>query len=313
MAGLELSWDDLRALLAVARCGSTRRAAETLGLSQPTVARRVQALEQALGVTLAERVQTGYRLTPDGERAARLAEPVEAAATAFAAAFPGQGRRARGPLRVTSTEIFASAFVVPAVSVLRREDPDLSVELIATDQRLDLLRGEADLALRAGWRPRGGGLVAAKLPALGWGVYCSRSYRDAHGAPRTVAELPEHALILGGGQASQVPAFAWLEAAAGETPRISRTHSPGAAFTAIRAGLGVSMAISALGDDDPDLCLCFRPQEAFADEVRLVYPATLRGDERVRKLADAIKARFRAARHGRAPQGYGMASNERAP
>jgi DNA-binding transcriptional LysR family regulator len=293
-------WNDLRVFLAVARAGSTLAASRALGSSQSTVARRIEALEHALGAALFERQASGYRLTPAGRDAVAAAEDVERKAEAFAARFPTAARRCSGPLRVTTNDMLAQAFVAPALTAARRADPDLAIELIVGDARLDLLRGEADLALRAGSRPEEPGLVRQKMPILGWGLYCSRAYRDERGAPSGPGDLASHALVLAADPAARIPALVWLEAAAEGATQVTRVNTLAALLSAIKAGMGVSILPRAVADVDADLVLGFPAPAAFEDNVWLTYPASSRGDPRVRRLADAILARFREVRRASA-------------
>lgn len=292
-------WNDLRCFLAVARAGSTLAASRALGVSQSTVARRIEALEYALGATLFERLPSGYRLTGAGRTAVEGAERVEREAQAFAAAFPTAGRRASGPLRVATNDILAQAFVGPALTTLRRTQPDIAVELLVGDAFLDLLRGEADLALRAGTMPDDPGLIRQKMPTMPWGVYASRAYRDEHGAPADKAALSAYAVVLGRDGAARIPAVAWFGAVALQG-RVTRANTLAGLLGAVKTGLGVSILPRPIGDGDPDLALCFAAEPEFEDNIWLAYPAALRGEPRVRKLADAIAQRFREARTGSA-------------
>ena len=108
-----LDWNDLRYFIAVARHGSTLAAARTLGTSQTTVARRIAALEQALGIPLFEKRQAGYALTPAGEELLGKARKVEDSAEAFAEAASARIRDLTGNVRITSEEIYALSLISP--------------------------------------------------------------------------------------------------------------------------------------------------------------------------------------------------------
>lgn len=295
---MSYDWNDLRHFLAVARAGSTLAASRDLGVSQTTVARRLEALEHALVAKLFERLPGGYQLTRQGRAALELAERVEREAKAFAALFPTAARRLSGPVKVTSNDILAQAFVAPALTTLRRTHPDIAVELVIGDRRLDLVRGEADLALRAGSTPDDATLVGQKLPVLVWGVYCSAAYAEQHGAPAHGGDLAGHAVVLGAGLPAYVPAVAWLERMSESAGQITRTTSLTGMMGSLKAGMGLSILVRALGDADPDLVLCFVPDVAFDDNIWLTYPTALRGEPRVRRIADAIAQRYREAREG---------------
>jgi DNA-binding transcriptional LysR family regulator len=169
-----LDWDDLRFVLAVARAGSTLRAARALDVNQTTVARRIAHIEGEVGAQLFESRQSGQSLTPLGEIVARGAERVEAEVAALTSAIDSQRRLLSGVVRFTSSEVYANAIVAPFLKSFRQQYPGVTVDLISQDRRLDVARGEADVALRAGSRPDGAGIVAQRLPDAGWSAYCSR-------------------------------------------------------------------------------------------------------------------------------------------
>ena len=306
---MSYDWNDLRHFLAVARAGSTLAASRELGVSQTTVARRLEALEHALVAKLFERLPGGYQLTRQGRAALELAERVEREAQAFAALFPTAGRRLSGPVKVTSNDILAQAFVAPALTRLRRTHPDIAVELIVSDRRLDLVRGEADLALRAGSIPDEATLAGQKLPHMAWAVYCSAAYAAQHGAPASTGDLAGHAVVLGSAVAAIIPAVMWLERVSQAAGQITRGSSLAGMTGSLKAGMGLSVLPRALGDADPDLVLCFAPDVVFDENIWLTYPTGLRGEPRVRRIVEAIAAQFRETREG-APAQPSNALNE---
>jgi DNA-binding transcriptional LysR family regulator len=156
-------WDDLRAFLAVARGGSTLAASKSLGVNQTTVARRIEALEAALSLKLFERGQTGSRLTEAGNDILEDAERTERAAHALANRAKAHQRGLAGSLRITCTEIVANTMLTPAVGAFRQLHPEVQIELLITDQMLDIEAGEADLAIRSGGVMPVSDLVARKL------------------------------------------------------------------------------------------------------------------------------------------------------
>jgi DNA-binding transcriptional LysR family regulator len=295
-----LDWDDLRHFLAVARAGSTLGAARLLGVNQTTVARRVASLEAALGGTaLCERRQAGYRLTEAGQRVVEHAERMEAEAAALAQLLAAEGRRAAGTVRATTSEILANLIVVPFLQDFRRQHPMIRVELIVEDRRLDIARGEADVALRAGWRPLepGGGLVGRRLCDTGWSVYCSRGYADRHGgAPGTPEALAGHQVIGGEGALAQLESLRWLEATAAGAEVACRSSSLPNLLAVAKAGLGLTALPCFLGDAEPDLVRCLPPVEALKGSLWLVTREELRGAPHIRAFLDALAAHIRPLR-----------------
>ena len=295
---LVLNWDDLRHFLAVARAGSTLGGARLLGVNQTTVARRVASLEAALGgAALCERRQAGYRLTEAGRRAVAHAERMEAEATALVQLLAAEARHAAGTVRATTNELLANLVLVPFVQAFRREHPAIGVELIVDDRRLDIVRGEADVALRAGWRPLEPGLVGRRLCDTGWAVYCSRDYAARHGgAPTTPEALRGHQLVGGEGALAELPGPRWLEATAAGGEVACRSNSLTNLITAVKAGMGLATLPCFVGDVEPDLVRCLPPVEALRGNLWLVTREELRDAPHVRAFIDALAAHIRPMR-----------------
>lgn len=249
-------WNDLKAFLAVARGGSTLAASKALGVNQTTVARRIEALEQALGFKLFERGQTGSRLTEAGEALIGDAELVERAAIRFANQAAGQMRGASGALRLTTNELVANTMVIPALGEFRRLQPDILIDLVITDRSLDLENGEADLAIRTAVELPASDLVARKIAEHPMALYCSRDYAARRGVPASLEALQEHDLIDVTPETGEIPASTWMMRYAGGRPPITRSNSMGSLLHAVKAGLGIGPLPCSIADPDRDLVRC---------------------------------------------------------
>ncbi|HTN53362.1 MAG TPA: LysR family transcriptional regulator [Anaeromyxobacter sp.] len=157
-----LDWGNLRFFLELVRTGSHSRAAARLAVDRNTVARRVAALEEDLGVALFERGPQGWRATADGLELAELATRVEADVLALARHADARDQALIGSVRLTTTTHLAAWLLAPALPDLRARHPQLVLEVAADQRAFDLTRREADLALRMG-RPRDAGFVTRKL------------------------------------------------------------------------------------------------------------------------------------------------------
>ena len=144
-----MDWNDLRYLLAVADGGSTLAAGRAMRVSQTTVARRIAALEQAIGFPLFDRRQAGYVLTPTGLSLLDRARSVEMAASGFTEAALSLARDVSGTVRLTTEEIFANTLLSPMLRELHELHPDIIIELDTAPEVRDLGAGEADMALRS--------------------------------------------------------------------------------------------------------------------------------------------------------------------
>jgi DNA-binding transcriptional LysR family regulator len=289
-------WDDLRVFLAVARAGSTLGASHGLGLDQTTVARRIGALEADLGTELFERRPDGYRLTGRGRELVGLAEPLASAAEAVAARADTWRTGVSGIVRVTTTETAAGLLLAPAMAALRTTHPGLKVELIVDDRRLDLARGDADVAVRIGPRPEGRGIVRRRLGESVWAVYCSRDYAARDGRPETVEAIDGHPVIGGAGPIAGVAPLVWLEKAAPHSEVVYRSNSVPNLIAAVKSGLGVSALPCLVGVGSPDLVALLPPLRDLSGDIWLVYRESLRRAPHVRAFAEAIAARVEAMR-----------------
>ncbi|HEV2747094.1 MAG TPA: LysR family transcriptional regulator [Allosphingosinicella sp.] len=293
-------WNDLRSFLAVARTGSTLAAGRALRVSQTTVARRVAALEQALGLTLFERRQAGYALTPLGEALLGRATEVEAAAGALADAAAAMGREASGTVRLTTEEIYAVTLLSPMLRDLHEAYPAIRIELDTTAEVRDLAAGAADIALRSSVAPTGGGLVGRRVADDIWTLYCSRSYAAEHGIPRRRRDLAGHPFIGGGGETVWRVYLAWLRENGLEEAVAMRHASTTGLLAAVRSGFGLAALPSLVADLDPELVRCLPPAPGKDRKLWLLTHERLRHTPRVRIVLDFLADRLtRVAREAR--------------
>ncbi len=298
-----LDWDDLRYFLAVARVGSTLGAGRALKVSQTTVARRVAAFEERLGLVLFERRQAGYALTPAGEALVPQAEAMEAAATGFAEAAGAQARDARGTVCLTTIELYGITILPPILKALHDAHPQLMIELDTTDVPRDLGAGEADVALRAGHLATDAGLVGRRVGTDSWTIYCSRDYAAAHARPHSAADLRQHPIIGGGGDKIWPRYRAWLQRFRLEDAVTMQPNSGTGLLAAVRAGVGLAVLPSFVADRDPELVRCLEPIAGEESELWLLTHERLRHTPRVRAVMDFLGAALTGlARQERVPE-----------
>ncbi|WP_138417619.1 LysR family transcriptional regulator [Sinomonas gamaensis] len=183
--------DQLLVLLEVSRSGKFTTAAEALGLNHTTVARKIAALEKALGGRVLARAAGGWELTQLGQRAVGVAAQV---ADAVGRLAPGADDPVTGVVRMTATDGFSAYIASPAVAVLRRDHPGLAVELITVTRRAMQQRSGVDIEVVVG-EPQVHRAEAVRLGDYTLGMYASRDYLARHGAPETPEELARHGLV----------------------------------------------------------------------------------------------------------------------
>jgi len=282
-----IDWNDLRFFLAVARAGTTLGAARELGVNQTTCARRIAALEEALGGALFERHHGGYRLIERGEALVEAAEQVEAHVKGFIDTANGLDRHMAGVIRVTTSQPMANSLLAPVMRNFRAVYPQVRVEMMVDDRRLDLARGEADIALRAGVRPTDPCLVARPVAEARWAVYCGRLYAETHGVPTSMADLADHTVVGIEGNNS-----AWMDDQVPAGLIRYTSNSLGNLPTTLHAGLGVGGLPCMVGDPDPQLVRCFDVD--FYSVVWIIYHERLRGIPHVRAFLDLLFAHVSA-------------------
>jgi DNA-binding transcriptional LysR family regulator len=200
-----LDWNQLKAFLETAETGSLSAAARKLGLTQPTLSRQVAAIEKHMGVTLFERVGKAMALTPTGLDLLEHARAMGVAAEALGMAATGRSQAVGGVVSVSATDAVAAYLLPPLVRRLREQEPGIAIEVISSNALSDLLRREADIAIRH-VKPEQPELIARLVREATAGFYASEGWVKAHGHPRTAeqaADLP----FVGSDRSGQLLAY----------------------------------------------------------------------------------------------------------
>lgn len=247
-----LDWNLVRAFVAVGRTGSLTAAAERLGSSQPTVGRQVRALEDVLGVPLVQRHARGVELTEPGRALLAEAEGVEDGMQAFVRRARDAREAPRGTVRVTATEMVGGQILPGLLRDVRLGFPEIQIVLVLDERATDVLRGEADVAVRM-FRPRTADLLARKVGEVPLGLFAHKDYLARAGVPATLDELGRHACIGFDRNALLGRALAALHPALAPERCAFRCDSMLAQLEALRAGIGVGVAQLEIARRDPNL------------------------------------------------------------
>ena len=292
-----LDWNDLRYFLAVAREGSTLAAGRALRTSQTTVARRIAALERALGFPLFEKRQAGYALTPAGEGLLASAEQVERTANAFSEAAASHSRDLSGRVKITTEEVYAITLLAPMLPELHELHPEIVIDFDIGSVIRDLGAGEADIALRSTMSDQPAGIVGRSLCRDDWALYCSRDYAARHGLPTSLKDLGKHPIIGGGGGTLWRHYEAFLRSLGLEKQVAMHHATSGGLLTGIRSGFGIAVLPCVVADADPDLVRCLPPREDHGRVLWLLTHERVRHTPRVRVVIDFLYERL--SRHVR--------------
>ena len=294
-------WDDLRFLLALAREGTLTAAAIALGVSQPTVGRRISVLEKKVGTPLIERRPDGYLLSDAGQAVVAQAEHIEAAVLAADRATAFDSRRMRGTVKLTSVDWLCSGVLAPALARFGQQHPDVAVELIAEARWLDLPRGESDLAIRTA-RFEHPGLLQRRVALSEVGVYATSDYLKARGLPDLAAGSPGHRFVTVTDDAGRGDAE-WLKAHASSAQVSARANGRLLLATLAGGGEGLALLPRFVGDATPGLTLLKLSPLPPPRELYLGMRPDSRAIPRVRAVAECLSAALEVVAAKLAPGG----------
>jgi DNA-binding transcriptional LysR family regulator len=299
MSTRDLDWNLLRAFIAVLRLGSLSAAARALGQTQPTLGRQIRALEEQLGEALFDRLPKGLRPTPRALALAEHARAMDEAGSRLAAALLTHVETAAGTVRITVPESLGPTVLPPLLAGLMADHPEIDIELSATNQTENLLRRDADIAVRLA-RPEQEELIAQRVGSLEIGLYAARAYAARHGLPADRRALAGHRLIGPDSEAVGLALIERLGLREMNARFVFRSDSRLSQQGALRAGIGIgALAIVEAGEDSGLLrVLPGWVLERFP--VWVVAHPDMRHSRRLRLVYDALVAGLRA-RFGRPP------------
>lgn len=283
---MSIDWECQRAFLAVLREGSLSAAARVLSVAQPTVRRRIEELEASLGVPLFTRSASGLLPTEAATALRDHAEAMAMAADAFVRAGSAGAREIAGTVRISASEIIAVEVLPPILASLRRAHPALVLELSPSNRNEDMLRREADIAIRM-VRPTQNALVARRIGAAPLGLHARAEYLAEHGTPRTFDELRAIGII---GVEHDNTTLRALQARyrIGREDFIFRSDSDLAQLAAIRAGIGIGICQIPLAARDPALVRVMPDAFDLDLETWVVMHEDMRGVARIRATFDHL-------------------------
>ena len=282
-----LDWTLTRSFLAVAESGSLSAAARRLGLSQPTLGRHIAEMEAALGLPLFTRQPRGLVPTEAAEALLPHARAMAESAARLTLAAAGRDAALTGSVRLTASRIVAYHLLLPVLADLRRAEPGIEIDLVASDETGNLLYREADIALRM-YRPTQEGTFARHLADLPTALYAARSFLDRHGRPQTVEALLD--LDFVGFDRSDLILRMMARFGIGRRREDFplRCDDQIVYWNLVRAGLGIGGMQCAIGDADPLVERVAPFLTLPALPLWLTAPEALRQTPRVRRVWDHL-------------------------
>ena len=284
-----IGWELYRSYLSVLQEGSLSAAARALGVAQPTLGRHIATLEKSLGLTLFTRSHLGLLPTEAALALKSYAEEMSSTVAAMKRAAESQGAGIKGTVRITASEVMGVEVLPPIVAQLQNEHPALKLELVLTNRVQDLLRREADIAVRM-TPPKQELLIARRVGMVEVGFHAHQTYLNEHGTPNSLQDLAQHVLI---GFDEETPFVRTARKALPVWRRDAftlRTDNDLAQLALIRSGAGIGICQVVLAKRDPQLVRVLPNHFAFSMETWLTMHEDLRHSPRCKIAFDALLA-----------------------
>jgi DNA-binding transcriptional LysR family regulator len=280
-------WNQLNAFLETAETGSLSAAARKLGLTQPTLSRQVAAIELRLGVTLFERVGKSMALTPTGVDLLEHARAMGSAAEALSVAATGRSKAVGGVVSVSASDVIAIHLLPPLVRLLREQEPGIAIEVVATNALSDLLRREADIAIR-NVKPEQPELIAKLIGDATANFYASKAWVKIYGHPRTAkdaAKLP----FVGSDRSGKFLSYLQQHGLPLTEANFSCYVDHSAAhFALVREGMGIGAMMDEIARDTPGIVRVLDEVPQVRFPIWLVTHRELRTSRRIRVVFEAL-------------------------
>jgi DNA-binding transcriptional LysR family regulator len=287
-------WNDLRFFLELARAGRLIQAAARLRVDHTTVARRISALEAAIGARLFDKSPRGYVLTEAGHQLLAHAEGIEAQSIRAFEQISGQDAQRTGTIRLATPEAFGSYFLSPRLGGFFARYPGIDLELVADNRPLSLSKREADVLVTLN-PPDSGRLLVQRLTGYTLGLYAAPTYLAAMPPLRTAADLAGHHVVTYIEDLVMVPELRALMQLVQEARAPFRSTSIAAQTSAVAAGLGIGLLHDFAAANRPDLAPVLQGEVGAVRDYWLVIPEDLRHVARIEALAEFLVSACRAA------------------
>jgi DNA-binding transcriptional LysR family regulator len=286
---VKFDWNRARAFLVTAEEGSLSAAARALGMAQPTLGRQVDALEEELGVVLFERVGRGFTLTPSGMELLGHVRAMGDAANRVSLTAAGQSQSIEGKICIAASETYAALLLPPIIAKLRRAEPGIEIEIVASSTASDLRRREADIAIR-NFQPIEPDLIAKKIRDVPARLYAAPSYLERIGNPLLPYDL-RHADFISidnSGMFLKGLNALGLNLTKRNFPIMTENYL--VMWELVKHGLGIGILDGNIGDAEPRVRRALPDLDPFMFPIWLVAHRELNTSRRVRVVFDLLAA-----------------------
>ena len=287
-----MDWDKLRTFHIVAEAGSFTHAGTALNLSQSAISRQISSLEKSLDVKLFQRHARGLVLTEAGELLNDTARKIFSTLSALEGQLADSKSQPSGSIRITAPDFLGSTWLVPKLSKLHHQYPNLQLNLLFDDRILNLSMREADAAIRL-YKPDQNDLAYHPLGKIDFHICGSTDYFKRYGTPKNVKDLLNHTLI---GYPSNVPApyedpnwlFRKANATIQNNPKLVQMNSQFGIYEAVKNGMGLAALPDYLYEGNKDIITCLESTKRPPVTMYFVYMEDRKDSARIQLLKDII-------------------------
>lgn len=289
---VKFDWNKARAFLVTAEEGSLSAAARALGMAQPTLGRQVDGLEQELGIALFERSGRGLTLTPSGLELLAHVRDMGAAAGRVSLTALGQSQALEGTISISASETYAAVLLPPIIAKLRREEPGIQVEIVVSNHASDLMRREADIAIR-NFRPTEPDLIAKKIGMADAHLYASPDYVARLGNPATPFDLRRADFVSIDRTGGMIKGLNSLGLGLTEANFPLVTESYLVMWELVKQGAAIGILDAYIGDSEPRVVRVLPDLEPLPFPIWLVAHRDVTTSRRVRRVYDFLAQELR--------------------
>lgn len=289
-------WDLIRTFQSVAQTGSLSGAARALKLTQPTVGRHIDLLEDALNLSLFVRSREGMILTPQGADLVAEAQEMETAAKGFERRAAGLDEDVTGVVRISANEIFGVMILPRILPQFLHANPGIEVELIVSNSAANLLQRDADVAIRM-FRPTQNDLVARKIMDLPLGLYAHQNYLSQNGTPQILGDMRSHSFIGMDRDTSLIDTAQMLGETFNVNDFVFRCDNILAHLEAIKSGLGIGVTHQGLAANWPDVDQVLPDIQLPSLDLWIACHSEVRHNKRIRLVMDFLSNSLKQPYH----------------
>ena len=290
---MQLSLDHIRTFHSVVQHGSLLAASQHLGLTQPSVGRHIDSLEETLGLSLFTRGREGMRLTEKGADLVSAAGELMSDAVEFERVATGLEEKIEGVVRLSANQILGTRLLPGIIAGFMEEHPEIEIEIDVRNEVSNLLQRDADIAIRL-FRPTQNDLVARKVTMLPMGLFADESYLSRRALPKSVVDLKQHILIGQDRNSSLIGAYnaVGLDLAPGDFA--FRCDNDVAEINAVRSGIGIGPLHVGMAARWPTVVQVLPDLPVPSLELWLACHADVRYNKRIRLVMDFLATRLKA-------------------